>query len=199
MGRRIIGDRPALIFVLLLGGAHVSQMIWRSLDRYNFFSVSLHECFIIMLIATSPHNTLYFNGVFHVFCMHVTLPKCRLFSEVDDHAIFFYLQLLSLVGNTWLQCCFSGPLSRYFLVGHWIVCLLSFLLLQCSCIVLCFITSDCSRYCNFLVFNGHTISLLFPILLNTSSLVILSVHGINPYYQYSAIYPHLKGIKSGQQ
>ena len=38
--------------------------------------------------------------------------------------ICFDLQLLSLVGNTWLQCCLSGPLSRLFLVGQGIFCLL---------------------------------------------------------------------------
>ena len=114
-------------------------MIWMSLDRYNFFSDSLHECSIDRYYAHRDflHNTIYFNDVFHVFCMHVTLPKCRLFSEVDDHAIFFDLQLLSLVGNTWLQCCFSGPLSWYFLVGHVIFCLLSFLLFVV--VVVCYV------------------------------------------------------------
>ena len=42
----------------------------------------------------------------------------------------------SLVGNTWLQRCLFGPLSRYFLVGHRIFCLLSFLLLVV--VVMCY-------------------------------------------------------------
>ena len=43
------------------------------------------------------------------------------------------IQQLSLVGNnTWLQCC----LSRYFLIGHRIFCLLSFLLLVV--VVMCY-------------------------------------------------------------
>ena len=36
----------------------------------------------------------------------------------------------------------------------------------------------CPRYCNFLVLNCRTISLPVPIILNTFSLVILSVHDI---------------------
>ena len=68
--------------------------------------------------------------------------------------------------------------------------------ISCSCVELCLIR--CRRYCNFLVLNCLTISLYVPILLNTSSLVIFSVHDIFSR-AYSSIYPHLKGIKSGQQ
>ena len=48
--------------------------------------------------------------------------------------------------------------------------------ISCICDVLCLIR--CPRYCSFLVLNCLTISLPVPILLNTSSLVILSVHDI---------------------
>ena len=39
---------------------------------------------------------------------YLTLPKCRLlfFVKYGTMPSFFYLQLLSLVGNTRLQCCF---------------------------------------------------------------------------------------------
>ena len=54
------------------------------------------------------------------FSIYLTLPKCRLLSEVGYETMqtFFYLHLLSVAGNTWFKCCLSGPLSRYFLVGH---------------------------------------------------------------------------------
>ena len=48
--------------------------------------------------------------------------------------------------------------------------------ISCSCDALCLIR--CPRYCNFLVLNCLTISLSVPILLNTFSLVILSVNDI---------------------
>ena len=44
--------------------------------------------------------------------------------------------LLSLAGNTWLQCCFLGQLSMYLLAGYGIFCLLSFLLLVV--VVMCY-------------------------------------------------------------
>ena len=127
----------------------------------------------------------------------VTVPKFRLLCEVDyhtDHAIFFYLQLLSLFSNTWLQCCLS--VIQVLVVIGWPRDLLSsiFLSISCSCDVLCLIR--CPRYCSFLVLNCLTISLPVPILLNTSSLLIFSVHDI---FNYSVMYPHLKGIESGQQ
>ena len=73
----------------------------------------------------------------------------------------------------------SCQLSRYFLVGHGIFCLLSFLLLVV--VVLSYVLSD------FLVLNCLTISLPVPILLNTSSLVIFSVHDIFSTLRYTLI------------
>ena len=48
--------------------------------------------------------------------------------------------------------------------------------ISCSCDALFLIR--CPRYCHFLVLNCLTISVSVPILLNTSSLVIFSVHDI---------------------
>ena len=53
---------------------------------------------------------------------------------------FFDLQLLSLAGNTWLQCGLSGQFSMYFLVDHRIFYLLSFLLLVV--VVMCYALQD---------------------------------------------------------
>ena len=117
-----------------------------------------------------------------------SLPKCRLLCDVDytiaPYFLFFSCSLWLVIPG-----CLSGQLSRYF--GHW--GLLSFLLLctiSCSCDVLCLIR--CPRYCNFLVLNCLAISLLVLILLNTSSLVIFSVHHIFDN-------PHLKGFTCGHQ
>ena len=65
------------------------------------------------------------------YCKHSYLTEVSSLERgwLSNHIICFNLQLLSLVGNTWRQCCLSGPLSRYFLVGHGIFCLLFFLLL----------------------------------------------------------------------
>ena len=52
----------------------------------------------------------------------------------------------------------------------------------------------CPRYCNLLALNGRTSYLPGVIILNTSTLFFRL-----EYLQYSAIYPHMKGIKSGQQ
>ena len=55
----------------------------------------------------------------------------------SGHVIFFYLQLLSLVGNKWLQCCLLGQLSRYLLNGYGIFCILYLLLLVV--VVMCYV------------------------------------------------------------
>ena len=57
--------------------------------------------------------------------------------------------------------------------------------ISCSCVELCIIR--CPRYCNFLVLNCLTISLPVPILLNTSSLVMFSVHDISITLRYTHI------------
>ena len=54
--------------------------------------------------------------------------------------------------------------------------------ISCSCDDLCLIR--CPRYCNFIVLNCVTITLPVPILLNTSSLVIFSVHDIFNILRY---------------
>ena len=90
----------------------------------------------------------------------------------------FDLQRLPLVRNTCqlvtvlfvrsvIQVVHCRP--RYLLpsISHFI---------NCSCVVLCL--TSCHLYCNFLVFNCRSISQLVPILLNNTSLVILSVHDI---------------------
>ena len=82
----------------------------------------------------------------------LTLPKCRFFCEVD------YQTIPSVV-------------------GHRIFCPLFFLLLVVVVMCLMYYIRY-HRYCNFLVLNCRTISRSVPILLNTSSLVIFSVHDI---------------------
>ena len=57
--------------------------------------------------------------------------------------------------------------------------------ISCSCAELCLIR--CPRYCNFLVLNCLTFSRPVPILLNTSSLVIFSVHDIFNTLRYTHI------------
>ena len=42
------------------------------------------------------------------------------------HVLLVYMFYISVDGNTWRHCCLSGPLSRYFLIGHGIFCLLYF-------------------------------------------------------------------------
>ena len=53
---------------------------------------------------------------------------------------------------------------------------------SCSCDVICVIIRP--RYCNYLVLNCLSISLPVPILLNTSSLVIFSVHDMFKTLRY---------------
>ena len=62
----------------------------------------------------------------HTYHPYQSVVSCTKLT-ILHHDICFGLQLLSFVGNTWLQCCLSGPLSRQFLVGLGIFCLLSFL------------------------------------------------------------------------
>ena len=64
--------------------------------------------------------------------------------------------------------------------------------MSCSCDKLCLIR--CPKYCNFVVLNCLTISLLVPILLNTSSLVIFSVHDMFSTLRFYIITSWLPGF-----
>ena len=65
---------------------------------------------------------------------------------------------------------------QVFLGRPWDLLACIFPFISCSCDELCLIR--CPRYCNFLILNCLTISWPVPILLNTPSLVIFSVHDI---------------------
>ena len=86
-------------------------------------------------------------------------------------------QLLSLAGNISFPC-ISWPAMGYSAFYR------LFPSISCSCDALCPIR--CPIYYNFLVLNCLTISLPVPILLNTASLVIFSVHEIVKTLRYIA-------------
>ena len=108
---------------------------------------------------------------------YLTLPKCRLLCEVDYESmpsfsssadLFSWKYFIPLVVVMSVVQVFRGR-PRDLLPSI-------FPSISCICDVLCLIR--CPRYCTSLVLNCLTIYLPVPILLNTSSLVIFSVHDI---------------------
>ena len=82
----------------------------------------------VIIVFYALYVMFEMNYLFHVL-PYLTEVSSLVRGWLRDQTIFFDLQLLSLAGNTWLQCCLLGQLSRYVLAGHGILCLLSFLLL----------------------------------------------------------------------
>ena len=121
---------------------------------------SIYKYYISALPFSLPYRSV-------VSCARLTTRPCHLFRSTTAVVSWYLAQVLFV--RSVIQVVLGRPRD---LLSSIIVCPS----IGCSCDVLCIIR--CPRYCSFLVLNCRTISLPVPILLNTSSLVIFSVHAI---------------------
>ena len=130
------------------------------------------------LIVNRPHNLI--PRAAGIYRSHLTLPKCLLLCEVDYESMssfsIFRCSLFLVILHSIIPLVVVMTVVLVFL-GRPRNLLPSILpSVICSCDELCLIRWP--RYCNFLVLNCLTIYPPVPILLNTSSLVVFSVHDV---------------------